>query len=416
MAGCLAGLSPALETFRFDLASALKPTADSGMSVPLRRRLMTYRLSITLAVITIGLTLRSQARLLNVTLDYDADATIVTSIDLTRAGYTGPSARAFYDRLSQDLEALPGVRAIALTSPAPFRGDARLGFRRDGGARSVLASTRSVSPDYFSIAGMRLLRGRVFSDLEARTPQRVMPIVVSQSFAGAFFHGSEAMGERIRFGNDEVARIVGVVSDTSSIRPADADPPMLYQPIYAANVATIAPMIRFAGDSRSLIHAIRSRIQALDPRLSPIPETVADAIARDADRYTAVIRMTAIPSGLAVLLSLIGIYGLAAFAAVQRTHEIGVRMALGARPRDVVVLFLASLRGPFVMGVLGGGVLAAIGVTLLQRTSLMIHVAAGDPLAYGSAIVLLMCGVAGATVIPALRATRCEPWSILREH
>jgi hypothetical protein len=243
-----------------------------------------------------------------------------------------------------------------------------------------------------------------------------MPIVVSNSFASAFFPGSDALGERIRFGNDEAARIIGVVSDTSSVRPADADPPLLYQPIYAANLASIAPILQFEGDSRPLLQAIRSRVQAIDHRLSPIPETIADTIARDADRYTAVIRMTAIPAGLAVLLSLIGIYGLSAFAAAQRTHEIGVRMALGARPRDVAALFVTSLRGPFTMGVLGGGVLAAIGVALIQRTSLMIHVSAADPLAYASAIVLLLVGVTVATVIPALRATRREPWSILREH
>ena len=420
LAGCLAGLSPALETFRFDLASALKPAGygDTGhVSASLRRTLMTYQLSITLALlIAIGLTLRSQARLLHVTLDYDAEATLLTSMDLTRAGYTGQSARAFYDRLSPGLEALPGVRAIALSSPAPFRGEARLSFRRDGGARSVLAASRAVSPGYFSIAGVRLVRGRLFTTPEARTPQRVMPIVVSNSFANVFFPGADAVGGRIRFGNDDVAQIVGVVSDTSSIRPTDADPPLLYQPIYAANLASLAPMLQFEGDARPLIQAIRSRVSAIDPRLNAIPETVADAIARDADRYTAVVRMTAIPAGLAVFLSLIGIYGLAAFAAVQRTHEIGIRMALGARPRDVVALFLASLRGPFAMGVLGGSILAAIGITLLQRTSLMVQVSAGDPLAYGGAILLLMCGVAGATLIPALRATRRQPWSILKEH
>lgn len=399
----------------YTMQPALQGPGDYFRESPGRH---TYQLSVTLALlIAMGLMVRTQHRLVNVRLDYDAAASILVHIDLTRSGYNGRSARVFYDRLLPVLESLPGVRVVALSSPAPFRGSARVSFRQDGGTgAALLSSYRSVSPEYFSIVGIRLLRGRLFADSESRTPQRVMPIVVSESFAQAFFSKSPAVGGRIRFGNDDIGVIVGVVSDTSSIRPAERDEPMIYQPIHMASLASITPMLRFDGDPRPLIQAIRRQVQTTDPLLSAAPETVAAAIARDANAYTTVLSVTAIPAGLALFLSVVGLYGLTAFVAVQRTHEIGVRMALGAAPRDVLVLLLGSLRRPFLMGVIGGSLLAVIGVTLVNRTSLMIDVPAGDPLIYGGAILLLMCAAGAATLIPALRAARNQPWSVLREH
>ena len=421
LAGGVAGLSPAFESCRVDLASALKPAGDGGRGYAgagLRRMLITYQLSVTLALlIGIGLMIRAQHRLVTVRLDYDAPATLLTHIDLSRAGYTGPAARAFYDQLLPALESLPGVRDVALTSPAPFRGSPRLAFRHhDGAGASLVSSYRSVSPEYFAIAGIRLLRGRLFGEAESRAPQRVMPIVVSESFARAFFPQSPAVGERIRFGNDDAAVILGVVSDTSSVRPTQRDEPMIYQPVHTATLASITPMIRFEGDSRPLVQAIRRQVQTIDPRLSAAPETVAAAIARDANAYTTVMSVTAIPAGLALFLSVVGLYGLTAFVAVQRTHEIGVRMVLGATRRDVLVLLLESLRRPFVMGVIGGSVLAAIGATVLNRTSLTVDVSAGDPLIYAGSILLLTATAAAATLVPALRAARHQPWHVLRNH
>jgi putative ABC transport system permease protein len=125
--------------------------------------------------------------------------------------------------------------------------------------------------------------------------------------------------------------------------------------------------------------------------------------------------VTAIPAGLALFLSVVGLYGLTAFVAVQRTHEIGVRMALGAARRDVLVLLLESLRRPFVMGVIGGSFLAVIGVIVLNRTSLTIVVSAGDPLIYAGSILLLTCTASAAALVPALRAARRQPWQVLRD-
>jgi putative ABC transport system permease protein len=314
-----------------------------------------------------------------------------------------------------NLAALPGVDAVALSSPPPFAGGDRKAITFEGvTGPTTLTPVRAVSASYFPIVGLRLLKGRIFTETESRTAAPVMPIVVSASFASTFFPGVEAIGRRIRFGNDDAAQIVGVVNDTVSIRPTERDEPMVYQPMYAANVASVTAVVRLGGDARPLMEAIRARVREIDSRLQARPETVAHTISSEADRYTAVVKTTALPAGVALFLSIVGVYGLSTFAAAHRTHEIGVRIALGARTRDIVTLFLHSLRRPFIVGVLGGCVLSAAGVLLLQRTRVMTDVSLRDPLTFGAAIALLLITAVGATLIPSFRAARKAPAATLR--
>jgi len=421
LAGCVAGVSPALEALRVDLVTALKPAGYGGgstVSSTLRGTLIANQLSISLALlIVIGVIVRAQGRLASITPDYDANAVIVTDVDLSHFGYSGPSARAFYDRLIPRLQAFPGVRAVALASPPPFRGIPRTSFSLDTATyRTIVTSFRCVSPEYFSTTGLRLRSGRLFSDLQARTPAPVMPIVVSESFARTFFPGADAVGRHIRFGNDDPAQIIGVVNDTSSTRPTEPDEPMIYQPIYRADVASIAPLLQFDGNARPLMQAIRAQVQLIDQKLSARPETIAMMLAREASRYNAVLGITAIPATLALFLSVIAIYGFMAFAAAQRTHEIGVRVALGASRRQIIALFFWSLRWPFVVGIVGGSLCAAIGVTILKSTNVLTNTSSVEPFTYGVSIALLLFTASVATLMPAIRAARNEPWSTLRGH
>ena len=421
LAGCLAGVSPAMETLRVDLITALKGTGAGGgpaVSPTLRGTLVANQLSISLALlIVIGVVVRTQERLLHTTLDYDANTTIVTAVDLSHVGYSGPSARAFYDRLMPSLQALSGVRAVALASPPPFSGMPRTSFSLETVPnRTIVAPFRSVTPEYFPLTGLRVLSGRLFSGLEARTQAQVMPIVVSDSFARTFFRGVDAIGGRIRFGNDDLAQIVAVVSDTSSLRPAEPDEPLIYQPISSAELTSLAPVVRVDGDPRPVMQAILAAVLRLDQKLTARPQTVAAIIAGDAGRYETVIGVVAIPAALALFLSVVGIYGLTAFAAAQRTHEIGVRVALGASRRDIVALFFWSLRWPFVLGVAGGCVCAIIGVAVLRAVGVLANSSSLEPSAYGLSIVVLLFTASVATLLPAIRAARGEPWSTLRDH
>lgn len=420
IAGCAAGMTPALEALRVSPSNALKSSGrgDSGpVSGSLRGTLIANQLAISLALlVAMGLVVRAQARLLQARLDYNAEATLVTHIDLSQAGYNGYAAGAFYERLVPSLEALPGVGAVALSSPPPFAGIARKAITIDGVAGpTVVTPVRAVSSGFFPIVGLRLLKGRIFTDAESRTPAAVMPIVVSASFVKTYFPGAEGIGRRIRFRNDDVAQIVGIVNDTTSIRPTERDESMIYQPMYAANVASVTTVMQVDGDVRSLMQAIRARVRAMDSRLLARPETVANTISQEAGRYAAVVRTTALTAVVALFLSMVGVYGLAAFAAAHRTHEIGVRIALGARTQDIGTLFLRSLRKPFLAGILGGCGLATVGMLLLQRTRIMADVTLNDPLVFGAAIVLLLCTASGATLIPAFRAARKGPWAALSD-
>ena len=222
-AATLAGLSPALETLRFGAPGSL-PRPNRGAAGQVNHKLggtlIANQLSISLALLVVIVTLaRAQHRLLAAELDYDAGATIVTSLDLAHAGYTGTSAGMFYDRLLPALAATPGVRAVALSGPPPFRGASRRPISVAGETRqTVLASCRAVSAEFFTIVGVRLLNGRLFTDHETRAPAPLMPVVVSDAFARTYFPGVDSVGRRIRIG-DEHAQVIGVVSDTTSIRP-----------------------------------------------------------------------------------------------------------------------------------------------------------------------------------------------------
>jgi putative ABC transport system permease protein len=206
-----------------------------------------------------------------------------------------------------------------------------------------------------------------------------------------------------------------VVNDTISVRAGEPDEAIVYQPLYTATVAATAPVVQIHADATGVGDLIHARVQMLDARLTARPATVMAIISRDASRYASVIRVTAMPAGLAVFLSLVSVYGLAAFAAAQRAHEIGVRIACGARPRAVVRLFLGSVQRPFVGGVLGGTALAAVGVWALRRTALALDLPPADPLALVTAIGLLFAAALIATAVPALRAARKDPWSVLRQ-
>jgi hypothetical protein len=188
----------------------------------------------------------------------------------------------------------------------------------------------------------------------------------------------------------------------------------MYQPIYSADVASLATILQIDGDARAVMPLIRARVTALDSKLSARPNTVAAIIARDAAQYDTVLGATAIPAILALFLSVIGIYGVTAFIAAQRNHEIGVRIALGATPSEIVALFFWSLRWPFLIGLGTGTVAAMIGVSLLKASSVLINGASVDPLAYGCSIAVLLFTASVATLVPAVRATRSDPWSALR--
>jgi ABC-type antimicrobial peptide transport system permease subunit len=231
----------------------------------------------------------------------------------------------------------------------------------------------------------------------------------------------DTLERRLRLADGLDIRIVGVVADTSSVRLGEPDGPVLYQPISAAGRWSRAPsltrlsvLLPFTGDPVALAQAVHAEVQALDPEVVVTPETIAATMTREADQYLTVVTLTGVLAGLALCLSLVGIYGVTAVVVTQRTREIGIRTALGARPHQIVGLFIWSLRAPLAIGLAAGALLAALAGWWLQWARLLpAGEAANGPWAYAAALALL-AGTAGvATLMPSLAAARADPWHAL---
>ncbi len=417
LAGCVAGLTPAFESLRARLGTGLRPFAHGANTTTfVRGMLVAEQLAISLALLVgMGLVLRSRDHILKPHLGYDPNAVLIANIDLAGLEYSQYGAREFYDRLLPRLEGLPGVRGVALSSLPPFRGQRLVEIMTAvNGTTRMSTHLRAVSSNYFSITGLRLVQGRLFSNAESQFPRNPNAVIVSESLARALSLGPHDIGSRLNLADGTATQIIGVVSDTSSVRPGERDDGMLYQATGAVNLAMASVLMKFTGDTQRLMQMVRTEVRALDPQLFVTPETVTATISQEAERYSSVVKLTAIPAGAAIFLSLVGIYGVTAFAAAQRRQEVGVRTALGARPQEIVGLFFLSLRWPLVAGITFGVLLSAVGNRLLQRANLVTDVTLSDPWACGSAVLLLVCA-AGATVVPALRAARAEPWMVLKD-
>lgn len=417
LVSCVAGLSPAAESLRLHLIDTLKPAGrgdETPASSHLRKMLIADQLAISLAlVIAMGLMFRAQNRVANPDIGYDSHATLATSINLERFGYSPTAARQFYDRLLPRLAAMPSVQAVALSGPAPFRGAPRILLRSSGTVENLSVSFRIVSANYFEMTGIRLLRGRFISDADSQRRGSVIPIVVSDSLARAFWPGLDGVGQRVDLPNALVGQVVGVVADTSSVGPGTSDGPMFYQPAVPQTLTNLSALVQFSGDGRPLAQAIRSEVLALDTQLLVTPETIASIVAREADRYNVVVQLTSIPSALAVFLSFVGVYGVTSFAAAQRQHEMGIRIALGARPHEIVGLLLRSTRGPFLAGVLIGLPISFVGAKLVQGANLLSEINPFDPWMFGAALLLVLSAASLATLIPALRVARTDLRQVL---
>ena len=164
------------------------------------------------------------------------------------------------------------------------------------GRNSLSTHLRAASSSYFDITGIRLLRGRLFSSGESRFPRNPVAVVVSESLARALSLGPHDVGQRLSMADGTAVQIIGVVSDTSSVRPGERDDLMLYQSTGAANLATASVLMRFTGDPQTLISMVRTEVRALDPQLFVSTETVAMTIAQESERYAALVKLVAIPA------------------------------------------------------------------------------------------------------------------------
>jgi putative ABC transport system permease protein len=432
LTGIVCGLLPLLRGSGINLTSALKEGGQSSTSGDARNRmrsvLVVVELALSLVLLTgAGLLIRSFYRLSKVEPGFEANNVLTLRMQLGGASYGEPTQRrAFYDRMLQQLEAIPGVQEAGVTTQLPLTGQGtQFSFSLEGqpplsAAHLPQAAFRVVSSDYFRTLGVPLMQGRTFTSQDTAEAQAVS--VINQTMAHRFWPGQEAVGKRFKIGSSDSPNpwmiVVGVVGDVRQTRMDQALIPEMYVSYQQDKRFFAIPRdlaVRTAGDPLNVFAAVRSEIWKLDKdlplfRVRTMNEVVSQSVA--AHRFNML--LLAIFAMLAFILAVVGIYGVMSYSTAQRTREIGIRISLGANPRDV--LSLVMRRG--LLLTLGGVISGLLGALVLTRvmSGLLFDVSTTDPITFALIAMLLTVVSAIACYIPAIAATKINPLEALRSE
>src|SRR5262245_49553913 len=426
LTGAMFGLAPALQAARPVLNENLKAGGWHASGGSGRNRLLgslvvsEIALSLTL-LIGAGLMIRSLQRLQAVDPGFNSERLLTMWVSLPAQRYQRAQMADFSQRLLEGLQSLPGARSVALASDLPLSGSTSAGpiDLEGASAASVDGEIRMyrhrVTPGFFSTLGIPIIRGRDFTDADhAQAPRAV---IISEALARRYWPDEDPIGKRLReAGSDNPWwSIVGVAADVK-YRGLPQNPnadPDVYFPLMQRPNGNINLAIRAGVDPESLAPAVRGVLQKLDPDLPAYGvTTMAEQVANQSTQSRFSAWLLSIFGALALALAAVGIYSVMAYAVEQRSREIGVRVALGARANDVLKMVIGQGMRLALMGVaLGLG--AALALTQLIK-QLLFGVAAADPLIYGALALLLTLVALLACWIPARRATKVDPIIALR--
>jgi putative ABC transport system permease protein len=424
--GVVFGLAPALQASKIELTEAMKEGSRGagGGRGRLRSALVVAEIAMALVVlIGAGLLLQTFRRLQQVDLGFEAGNALTASVILPVTRYPKhEQVTAFYQALLARVKALPGVEAVSAIAPLPLSGDMfRISFEVEGRnipkGEQPSSHFRSISLDYFSAMKIPLLAGRAFTERDNASAPGV--VIVNKTFANRHFPNENPIGKHIKPGvsveGEPVWReIVGVVKDVKHRQSLSRD----YEPEYYVPHAQIpfngmSLIMRTTNDARSLARSIQQEVQALDRdvpvyRIKTLDQYLGVAVAQP--KFSAL--LLSLFAGLALLLTAIGLYGVMAYAVVQRAQEIGIRIALGAQTGDVLKMVLRQGLKLTTLG-LAIGLAAAYALTRYMQ-SLLFGVKATDPSTFAAIALLLIAVALMACWIPAKRATKVDPMVALR--
>ena len=425
LTGLVFGVGPALQVSRPDLTDALKDGGRGTVGAGHHRlRSTLVAAEVGLAVVLLigaGLLLRSFARLLDVNPGFNPRHLLAARMTLPESRYaTGARQQALFDAVVERARALSGVLAAGAVSDLPLSGNNDgYGFTIEGRPASLPADRTHVSglivtPGCFRTMDIPLLRGRLFTALDGPDTQKVA--IINAAMARQYWPDRNPIGQHVRLGSKAPwLTIVGVVGN---VRFRSLDDPAgiaLYRPLEQAPTAGMTIVLRTAGDPVAAAGALRAEVAAID-RDQPIGHvtTMERLISESAAPRRLNAELLGGFAGLALLLAAIGVYGVMAYAVAQRTHEIGVRIALGAASRDIVRTIVGS--GMRLVGLgLAAGLVAAVLLTRLL-SSLLFEVSPLDPLTFTGIPLLLAAVALLASYLPARRAMRVDPVVALREE
>jgi len=427
LTGMLFGALPALRTTRVDINAALRDGARSGESKArggARSALVIGEVAMSVVLMVAAMLLiRSYRAYTTTNLGFDQAGILTARISLPGFKYDTAAKRiAFFEQLEARVRALPGVTVVGSAGGIPFSGwDLQAGisvFGRPQAKKNQEIEThfQVVFPDFFEAMGVRLMHGRMLSLTDRDTMAPV--IVVNETFAKKVFPGDDPLGKRVKIGDlessDPWLTIVGVVSDYRHYRLPQPMGPAMYYPFTAVAAWSQTLTIRTTlPDPYSLVPSVRAALRELDPQIAMYDvKTMSDAVSQSLWRQRLQGQVLGVFAALALLLAMVGIYGVISYTVAQRTRELGVRVALGAQRGDVLTLVLKQgLRLA-----LAGIVIGIVGALAMTQTlsSLLYGVRATDLLTYTVVPVLLGAVALLATYVPALRATRVDPLTAIR--
>jgi putative ABC transport system permease protein len=429
--GVLFGLIPSLSASRPDLAAMLRASGEAGsltgkkkvaLGFSARGVLVTAQVALSM-VLLIGaaLLMQSLARLNGVNPGFNTSHLLTMRISLPPTRYAAPQKQAaYFDDLARRLQSLPGIRSAAATLSLPMTAFPMTPVQLANQPplplnQRPLAVIQNVTTAYFHTLEVPLKRGREFSERDdARAP---MMAIINESLARLFWpaypSGLDPVGQRILIGAaPEPVEVVGIVADM--LPTLEAGPrPAVFRPFDQYPIWNAALLVRTSGDPRRAINAIREQVQAID-RDQPIAgvQTMEDLVEAEGGQRRVIVILLGAFSGAALLLALIGIYGVIAYSVAQRTQEVGIRRALGARDTDILRMVIGQgLALTFAGIALGIG-----GALMLTRflTSLLFHTSPIDPVAYTGAALLFVLVASAASYIPARYAARVDPMTAIR--
>jgi putative ABC transport system permease protein len=430
--GLLFGVVPALQVSKLDLNEGLKESSRGGSDSPRRHRmralLVVSEVALSLVLLVgAGLMIRSFSRLLAVDPGFKADHVITAFVSLPRSKYPKwQEQSAFFDRLLARLRNVPGVSAAGLVTDIPLYGGSSTGFDVEGRppaapGQRAMTDYRLISADYCAAMGMKLVKGRAFSRYDNEAAPGV--VIINETLATRFFPGEDPIGKRLDLSGEprDLREIVGVVGDVrnygldAEVKPEVYVPFLQSAPEYLSGVlSALTIVVRSAVEPTALGAALREQVQALD-KDQPVSEIktmdwyLADSMAQ---RRFNMFLLGAF-AGLALVLAAVGIYGVITYTVTQRTHEMGIRIALGAKSGDILRLVFGNAMATTLIGI-ALGLAAAFALTRLLR-SLLYQVSPTDPVVFAAIPLLLLSVAVIATYLPARRAMKINPIAALRE-
>jgi predicted permease len=424
----LSGTAPALIMARSNLNDTLKEggrSAGAGSgSRRLRGLLAVSEIALAMiALIGAGLFYRSFINASSIQPGFDRTNISASQFYLSYAGYSAQEQRDFCRTLRERLESKPGVIGVTYSDVIPMSTASGTGATpwhqvdvegyAPGPNEQMMIHRATVPPGYFNLLGIRMLEGRDFTERDADGAPRV--VIVNETFARRFFHGGDSIGRKVRYAGLP-ATVVGLVKDSKYHTPMEGPTPFFYIPFrqWFAPGLNFSVFIKTSGDPMRMTSVLQREASALNQDAVFSTRLLSEANTRSWFAQRVAASFLGVVGGIALLLSAIGLYSVMSYTVSRRTQEMGIRMALGARPADVLALVLRQGFRLIVPGLAAGCVIALAAARLAG--GMLVNVSASDPLTFAAAAAFLGLVAALATYLPALRATHVDPMVALRNE